>query len=135
MASLGGLVTGAYLQTYIMVLVDTSIWIDHLRNRNSNLVELLEQGDVVIHPWIIGELACGNLTNRRELLLLFRSLPSVRVATDEEVFQLMEGRKLFGKGIGWVDIHILAASLIEDIRFWTGDKRLKKIANSLKIGY
>lgn len=118
-----------------MVLVDTSIWIDHLRNRNSNLMELLEQGDVVIHPWIIGELACGNLTNRRELLLLFRSLPSVRVATDEEVFQLMEGRKLFGKGIGWVDIHILAASLIEDIRFWTGDKRLKKIANSLKIAY
>lgn len=118
-----------------MVLVDTSIWVDHLRRSNTGLVELLEQTQVAIHPWIIGELACGNIKNRKELLLLLKSLPSIAVAEDEEVLQLIESKKLMGRGIGWVDVHLLATCLIEGVPLWTGDKSLRTISAALGLLY
>lgn len=118
-----------------MILVDTSIWIDHLRRSNAGLVELLEQTQVVIHPWIVGELACGNIKNRKELLLLLKSLPSIGVADDDEVLQLIESKKLMGRGIGWVDVHLLATCLIEGVPLWTGDKNLRTISAALGVLY
>ncbi len=118
-----------------MVLVDTSIWIDHLRRSNAGLVELLEQTQVAIHPWIVGELACGNIKNRKELLLLLKSLPSIRTADDDEVLQLIESKKLMGQGIGWVDVHLLATCLIEGIPLWTADKNLRTISAALGVLY
>lgn len=118
-----------------MVLVDTSIWVDHLRRSNEGLVELLEQTQVVIHPWVIGELACGNIKNRKELMLLLRSLPSIEAASDEEVLQLIESKKLMGRGIGWVDTHLLATCLIGGMPLWTGDKNLRTISAALGVLY
>ena len=118
-----------------MILVDTSIWVDHLRKSNRDLVYLLEQSQVLVHPWIIGELVCGNLANRKDLLMLFSSMPAVRVVSDVEVFELIEARRLFGKAVGWVDMHLLAAAIIEDIKLWTGDNKLKRIAASLGVAF
>lgn len=118
-----------------MILVDTSIWIDHLRRMNSGLIELLEQTQVLVHPWVVGELACGNLKNRREILELLRALPAVEVVPDEEVYQLIESKKLMGKGIGWIDVHLLAASLISGSPLWTMDKNLRTISAALGLLY
>lgn len=118
-----------------MILVDTSIWVDHLRKSNRELVYLLEQSQVLVHPWIIGELACGNLANRKDLLMLFRSMPVARAASDIEVFELIEARRLFGKGVGWVDMHILASAILEDIKLWTGDIKLRGLASSLGVAF
>ena len=116
-----------------MILVDTSVWVDHLRKANFRLVGLLEQTQVLIHPWIIGELACGNLKNRREILGLLQALPSCAIAADSEVHQLIESKKLMGKGIGWTDAHILAACFLSDVELWTADKGLQKISASLGL--
>lgn len=117
-----------------MILVDTSIWIDHLRIRDVTLSRLLGDGDVVMHPFIIGELALGYLKQRDILLSEWSKLPSARMATHAEVIRLVGERKLFGLGIGYVDAHILAElRLTPNSLLWTRDKRLSEVADGLNI--
>lgn len=119
-----------------MILVDSSIWIDHLRAGEPVLVELLNAGRVLTHPFVIGELACGNLKNRKGVLSLLQDLPAAPVATDEEVLFFIEKRGLMGKGIGYVDAHLLAAiSVTGTGRLWTRDKRLDAVAGSIGLAF
>lgn len=109
-----------------MILVDTSVWIDHLRRSNEALAGLLSEAYVLIHPFVAGELACGNLKNRTELLRYLSALPSATVASHDEAMHLLEDRKLAGCGIGWVDAHLLASALLSHCSFWTLDERLRR---------
>ncbi len=121
-----------------MILVDTSVWIDHLRAGDDELTELLNGSRVLMHPFVLGELACGNLRNRKEVLRLLKDLPSAAVATDEEVLFFIERHALMGRGIGigYVDAHLLAAVALEgSSRLWTRDKRLRALANELALAY
>ena len=119
-----------------MILVDTSIWIDHLRTGDDSLAALLNNNQVVMHPFIIGELACGNLRNRNKLLRLFRNLPQSRVATHDEALYFIEQRTLMGKGIGFIDVHLLAAVALDgNTRLWTRDRRLHDIATTLNLAW
>ncbi len=116
-----------------MVLVDTSVWINHFRRSDAELTANLNAGSVVCHPYIIGELACGNLTNRREILSLFKSLPSAPLVEPDELLAFIESRKLMGKGLGYVDIHLLASAVLAGIALWTEDTPLMRAARYLKI--
>jgi predicted nucleic acid-binding protein len=118
-----------------MILVDTSIWIDHLRKGNDLLSLLLEQGVIATHPFVIGELACGSMVNRREILGLLETLPCVSAAQHTEVLHLVEGRRLHRQGIGWIDAHLLASALISQSSIWTFDKKLGRVAQSLGVAY
>jgi predicted nucleic acid-binding protein len=118
-----------------MVLVDTSVWVAHFRSGNVRLNELLEEGKVVSHPFVIGELACGNLKNRKEILSLLEALPAATVAGYEEVLQFIENHGLMGMGLGYVDVHLLAAALLTGVPFWTNDRTLKHAATRLQISY
>ncbi len=119
-----------------MILVDTSIWIDHLRSGDIQLADLLAGGQVLAHPFVVGELACGNLRNRDEILKLLNDLPQSPVATSEEVLSFIENHQLMGLGVGYIDIHLLAAtSLAENARLWTGDKRLKKVTREMNLAF
>ncbi len=115
-----------------MVLVDSSVWVWHLRAGNSDLEILLNDGRVVCHPFIIGELACGNLKNRTEILSLLHSLPMAKQAEHEEVLHFIESNRLMSRGIGYVDAHLLASAVPTGIPFWTLDKKLQEV--SLKFG-
>ncbi|MGH7499431.1 MAG: type II toxin-antitoxin system VapC family toxin [Gemmatimonadales bacterium] len=116
-----------------MILADTSVWVDHFRYGNEPLRRLLEQGEITCHPWIIGELACGNLRNRAEVLLLLSRLPQAFVVSDDEALALIEGRKLMGKGLGWIDTHLLSAAILEEAGLWTLDRRLAAAAGLLGV--
>ena len=116
-----------------MILVDTSVWIDHFRGKVRLLEDLLHLGEVATHPFVIGELACGNINNRREILSLLSALPTLTVASHAEALYLVEGRKLHGRGIGWIDIHLLASSLVNHVPLWTRDKKLNAFAQCLGI--
>src|SRR5262245_54819672 len=117
-----------------MILVDTSVWVRHLAYGEPALVAELNAGQVLTHPFIIGELACGNLGNRNRLLSLMRSLPQAHRATDDEVLSLIDGRKLMGRGIGYVDAHLLASVVLTTTAtLWTRDKRLAAVANALSV--
>ncbi|MDZ4785796.1 MAG: type II toxin-antitoxin system VapC family toxin [bacterium] len=118
-----------------MVLVDTSIWVEHLRVKNNELVSLLNKVEVATHPFIIGEIALGNLKNRKELLSLFKELPQVTVAEHEEVLEFTYNRKLMGQGIGWIDAHLLASALLTGTPLWTRDKKLRSLAVLFGILY
>lgn len=119
-----------------MILVDTSVWVDHLRRGDAHLVELLEGANVATHPFVIGEIGCGSLANRPIVLDLLRDLPMVTVADNDEVLAYIGRHRLFGKGIGYVDVHLLAAvALTESAALWTRDKRLRAAAESLGYGY
>jgi predicted nucleic acid-binding protein len=119
-----------------MILVDTSVWIEHLRWGLPGLMAALEQDDVLTHPFVVGELACGNLKNRGELLRLLGDLPSAPVATDPEVLAFIERRSLMGRGIGYIDMHLLASMTLDGTALlWTRDKRLAAVAVDLKLGY
>jgi predicted nucleic acid-binding protein len=119
-----------------MILVDTSIWVDHLRKGVPALAELLNTQQVLIHPFVLGELACGNLANRKEIVNLFGKLPQAVHATDSEVLFYIERHSLMGKGIGYVDAHLLASvALTGKARLWTTDKRLEQIASNLNVAY
>ena len=119
-----------------MILVDASVWVDHLRRGDKTLVSLLTQGLVCTHPMVIGELACGNLQNRAELISLWQDLPFAIEAGYQEAMFFIESNKLMGKGIGYVDLHLLAATqLTSDTQLWTRDKRLATIAGALGIGF
>lgn len=116
-----------------MILVDTSVWIDHLRHGNERLRSLLEEASVLCHPFVLGELACGNLKNRTEILGLLASLPEARIADQHEVLHVIDRYRLPGRRVGWVDAHLLAAALLNRSRLWTLDESLAKAARVLKI--
>ena len=114
-----------------MVLADTSVWISHLREGNAGLETLLDDGHVVCHPFIIGELACGNLKNRSEILSLLHVLPMIIHAEHEEVMQFIDDYRLMGKGLGYIDMHLLASAILSKTPLWTFDKRLREVSVGL----
>ncbi|MDP1654278.1 MAG: PIN domain-containing protein [Rhodocyclaceae bacterium] len=118
-----------------MILVDTSIWVDHLRTGSPELATLLLGNRISVHDFVIGELACGNLRNRREVLELLQSLPRLGSATNEEALFFIEQQQLMARGIGYVDVHLLAAGALHGARLWTKDKRLKTVAEELGLAY
>lgn len=118
-----------------MTLVDTSVWVAHLSQSNEGLKKLLTEGKVSTHPFIIGELACGNLKNRSEILALLQDLPTVTQAEHSEALQFIENYGLMGKGLGYIDIHLLASALLSKVAFWTFDKKLNAISQKLGISY
>jgi predicted nucleic acid-binding protein len=115
-----------------MVLVDTSVWVAHLRWGDIGLEALLNEGHVVCHPFIVGELACGNLKNRSEIISLLQVLPIAVLAEHEEVMRFIENYSLMGKGLGYIDMHLLASAILSKVPLWTLDKKLKRV--SLKLG-
>jgi predicted nucleic acid-binding protein len=117
-----------------MILVDSSVWIDHLRSGNAKLAGLLENGQVLVHPFVIGELALGNLKKRAQILTNLQDLPEAVVARDDEVLRFIGRHALHGRGIGYVDAHLLAsARLTPDGSLWTRDKRLHAAAKRLGL--
>ena len=116
-----------------MILVDTSVWIDHLRHGDSTLVKLLNAGQVLVHPFVIGEIALGSLRQRDLILDTLTDMPRAKIATDEEVLALIDQSNLYGIGIGYIDAHLLASTrLTPGTLLWTRDKRLRAVAN--KVG-
>ncbi len=118
-----------------MILVDTSVWINHLRDNNEHLKQLLLKGHVMSHAHIIGELACGNIKNRKEILNFLKALPMTPLIEFNEYLYFVEKHQLNSKGIGFVDIHLLASSKLAQIKLWTADKRLSAAASKLGINY
>ena len=119
-----------------MILVDTSVWVDHLREGAPALAAALEQASALMHPFVLGELACGNLKNRAAVLRLLGKLPTAPIATDREALDYIERRALMGRGLGYIDVHLLASiALAGTARLWTRDKRLAAVATELKLAY
>ena len=119
-----------------MILVDTSVWVDHLRAGDAALEGLLNGSQVLMHPFVLGELACGNLRKRGEVLALLKDLPPAMVASDEEVLFFIERNTLMGRGIGYVDAHLLAAvALVPSTQLWTRDNRLRSVAEALNLAF
>lgn len=117
-----------------MILVDSSVWVDHLRQGDQRLVTLLETSQVLTHPFVVGEIALGSLKNREGILSSLKGLPQATTGTDEEVQQFIESNALFGLGIGYIDAHLLAAvRLNAGSQLWTRDKRLAAIANRMGL--
>jgi predicted nucleic acid-binding protein len=116
-----------------MILVDTSVWVEHFRKGLQELEILLNEGEVATHPFIIGELACGGLTNRSEILSLLQSLPALTTIDLDEYLHFVSSHQIIGKGIGFVDIHILASAYIDSNFLWTLDKKLHAIATKMKL--
>ena len=117
------------------ILVDTSVWIKHLREGDQNLIRLLGQGLVASHPYIIGELACGGIKNRHEIISLLTDLPSTEILDHSDIMEFIENRKIMNKGIGYIDVHLLGSALVSDTPLWTFDKALRKVAIQLSIEY
>ena len=113
------------------MLVDTSVWVDHLRRGNPLLASRLGRAEVWCHRFVVGELACGSMRNRREILSLLASLPQVHHADHHEVLAFVELNRLAGSGIGWIDAHLLASARLTGISLWTLDARLAGVARSL----
>jgi len=118
-----------------MVLVDTSVWVSHLREMRTDLAGLLNDGEVACHPFIVGELACGNLKNRRIILSLLEALPIVSAAEHDEVLAFIENHGLMGKGLGYIDVHLLASAALSRLPIWTLDKKLAEVADMLRVRY
>jgi len=118
-----------------MVLVDTSVWVSHLRKGNNELADLLNDGRVLCHPFIIGELACGNLKDRDVILSYLKLLPASVEAQPEEVLMFIESHRLMGQGLGYVDIHLIASAVLTGVSLWTLDKKLARVAEGLRINY
>jgi predicted nucleic acid-binding protein len=118
-----------------MVLVDTSVWIEHFRSGNIGLENLLNEGDVACHQFITGELACGNLSNRAEIMALLQALPLANHAEHEEVMLFIENYNLMGKGLGYVDMHLIASAVLSGVPIWTLDKKLKDVSSKLSLDY
>jgi hypothetical protein len=116
-----------------LILVDTSVWVEHLRRGHSRLARLLVEDEVAGHPFVTGELALGSLSRRDEILGLLAALPQAPAASHDEVWAFMETRDLFGRGIGWVDAHLLTAAALSGARLWTLDRRLAKVASDLAL--
>ncbi|MBI5191436.1 MAG: VapC toxin family PIN domain ribonuclease [Nitrospirae bacterium] len=118
-----------------MVIVDSSVWIAHLRTGDVGLDELLDEDRVTCHPFIVGELACGNLANRAEILSLLRSLPTAASVEHEELMWFIENYGLMGIGLGFVDMHILASAMLAMTPVWSLDRRMGEVAGELGLGY
>jgi predicted nucleic acid-binding protein len=118
-----------------MVLVDTSVWVSHLRTADANLQALLLAEEVACHPFIVGELACGNLANRQEILGLLHQLPQAAVAAHAEVLSLIDARRLMGRGVGLVDVHLLASAMLGGLPLWTHDRRLRAAAEEMGAAF
>jgi hypothetical protein len=116
-----------------MILVDTSVWIAHFRKGDAKLSELLNKALVMVHPFVVGELACGNLKYRGQILSDLEALPAAVSATHGEVMRMVELRKLWGLGIGWIDAHLLASALLSNCLFWTLDERLAQAATAAGV--
>jgi len=116
-----------------MILVETSVWIEHLRMGSERLRSLLYNEQVLCHPFVVGELACGTLHNRQEILSTLRALPEAHVAEQEEVLRFLEARRLYGRGLGWVDAHLLASALLTQCTLWTLDRPLRRAAAALHV--
>jgi len=111
------------------------VWVDHLRKGNVLLAELLEHGGVVMHPFVVGEIACGSLADRALILELLQQLPAAMVAELDEALGYIERHKLYGKGIGYVDVHLLASAAIGGTNLWTRDRRLRAAAQELGCAF
>ncbi len=118
-----------------MILVDTNVWIRHFRESDAELIAHLNIGFVACHPFIIGELACGNLGNRAEILMLLQVLPSTPIVEPTEILEFIENNSLMGRGLGYVDIHLLASAILGNVVLWTLDRRLHEAATELRISY
>ncbi len=114
-----------------MILVDTSVWIDHLRAGDAQLADLLGQGIVAAHDFVIGEIACGSLHNRREILVLLSGLPRLDPITPAEALSFVDSHALMGRGIGYVDVCLLGAAVLAGARLWSRDRRLATVAENL----
>ena len=118
-----------------MILADSSVWMDHIRTSNVRLQELLLEFRILTHPFVVGEIACGNLRDRDPFLGSLQKLPSVIVAGHKEALRMVNERRLWGQGIGWIDVHLLASALLTGCRLWTLDRRLGETARLLKVDY
>jgi predicted nucleic acid-binding protein len=118
----------------VIVLADTSVWLDHWRRGNQRLAELLEEDRITVHPFVVGEIALGAVSPRAEVMRRLRTLRSSRVAQHDEVLALIERAPLWGRGVGWVDAHLLASALLDGLRLWTLDRPLAALARQLDIG-
>lgn len=118
-----------------MVLVDTSVWINHLREGHAELADLLNEGSVACHSFIIGELACGSLKNRTEILSLLQALPGATVAGHEEVMRFIDDHKLMNRGIGYIDVHLLASTMLSGIPIWSLDKNLDETSEEFGMNF
>ena len=116
-----------------MILVDTSVWVAHFRSAIPKLQGILVNNEVLTHPFVLGELACGQLPRRTETLQWLRWLPAVALAQHAEVLKLIEEHHLWGKGIGWIDVHLLASALLAGCQLWTHDRRLRVAAAELRL--
>ncbi len=114
-----------------MVLVDTSIWVSHLRQGNRQLEKLLMDAEVTCHPFVVGELACGHLENRSEIISLLQYLPMAPTIESDEVLFFVDRNDLMGRGVGFVDVHLLASAQLAGIPLWTADRRLRSVADRL----
>jgi predicted nucleic acid-binding protein len=117
-----------------MVLADTSVWIEHFRHGETRLAGDLAEGLVLMHPFISSELACGNLKNRSTVLSHLNSLPTAKLASHMEALQFMDQHRLWGLGLGWIDVYLLASALLSNCFFWTLDQPLARTATSLGLG-
>ena len=118
-----------------MILVDTSVWIDFFR-RGGPLAGLLENNTVLVHPFVVGELACGNLGNREEVLGYMLDLPVASMATDQEVLHFIDEHELMGRGVGYLDMHLLASvQMHHDAMLWTKDRKLAALAGELSLSH
>ncbi|MDI7260049.1 MAG: type II toxin-antitoxin system VapC family toxin [Thermodesulfobacteriota bacterium] len=118
-----------------MVLVDTSVWVAHLRDGTIGLEALLNEGHVLCHSFVVGELACGNLGNRSEILSLLHALPMAMHLEHEEAIQFLENYSLMGKGLGYIDVHLLASAILTKAHLWTLDKKLSEVSSKLGLAY
>jgi len=116
-----------------VILVDTSVWVDHFRGADARLTELLIDGQVMSHAFVAGELACGNLRRRAEVLTLLAELPQLPTLATADAMGFVEANRLMGKGLGWVDVHLLASAFASRERLWTKDRRLAEAAHRLGI--
>lgn len=118
------------------VLVDSSVWVGHFKQRNEHLVSLLENGNVVCHPYVVAEVACGSPPSRRAIICMLAELESAPIATQDELLAMVENRQLYGRGCGFVALGLLASTLLsENARIWTLDKRLASMADELHKAY
>ncbi|HMI37319.1 MAG TPA: type II toxin-antitoxin system VapC family toxin [Steroidobacteraceae bacterium] len=117
------------------MLVDTSVWVDHLRHRNARLATALESMPVMTHSFVIGELSCGHLAQRTEVLGYLNALPTLPLTDHEEVVEFVGMHRLYGRGLGWVDMHLLAAAQLAQLPIWTLDKRLAMVAGEMGLAY
>jgi predicted nucleic acid-binding protein len=117
-----------------VILVDTSVWVDHFRVADQRLAEMLRDGQVLCHALVIGELACGNLQRRTEILALLKELPRLAALADDDVMQFIDVHRLMGKRLGWIDVHLLGAAFVSRASLWTKDRRLAEAAKRVGVG-